>query len=247
MTRRRLVHSPEHVLIELRPAGLGSRFGAFALDSAIVAGVIGGLQKLGELLPRSIAGMLVATLGFAVLWGYHVLFEVLWNGQTPGKRILRLRVVDGRGLPVNLAQSLVRNIVRIVDIIPAGGIGMLAALLDGQHRRLGDHAADTLVVDEQQPPAAPIHSLGARRFNTLRSPRLQRLIRHRIGLEERELLFALCLRGEALTERARFELFEEVGEHYRAALGIEEPSLSGESLVRGIAAVCAGGEAAAST
>ncbi len=243
MTRNRQVHSPEHVLIELRPAGLGSRLGAFALDAAILAGAVGLLQLAGRLLPDSVAGLLVTTADFLVLWGYHVVFEVLWNGQTPGKRILGLRVVDGRGLPIQAAQSLVRNVVRIVDMIPSGGIGMLAALTDSQHRRLGDRAADTLVVDERQPGTGLLQSLGSRRFNTLRSPRLQRLIRHRIGLDERELLFALCLRGEGLTERARFELFEEVGNHYRAALGIEEPSLSGESVVRGIAAVCAGSAA----
>jgi uncharacterized RDD family membrane protein YckC len=240
VNRRHNVHSPEHVLIELRPSGLGSRLGAFGIDGAILLGVLSLLGTAGGLLPQAIRGLFVATTSFVVIWGYHVFFEVLWNGQTPGKRIFRIRVVDGRGLPVDLAQSLVRNVVRILDLFPLGGVGLLCALLDAEHRRLGDWAADTLVVAEEQLALPESASLGARRFNSLRTPRLIRLVDHRLGLEDRELLFALCLRAPQLSDRARYELFEQVGEHYRAALGIDDPHLHGESIVRGIAALCAG-------
>lgn len=240
MTGLRAIHSPEHVLVELRPAGLGRRFGAFAIDSGILMGVLGAISQLGSFLPRAAASAAVATGSFVALWGYHVLFEVLWNGQTPGKRALRLRVVDGRGLPVGVAQSLVRNVVRLLDLMPAGGIGMLSALSNEDRQRLGDKAADTLVVDERQPVAPILSALDARAFNTLATPRLQRLVQHRVGLEERELIYALCLRGPALSAEARYELFEAVGGHYREALGIEDASLSGEAIVRGVAALCAG-------
>ena len=242
MKQRRLVHSPEHVLIELVPAGLGRRFAAFLLDSAIIVGATGLISTASAILPEAVRAMFVATGGFLVLWGYHTWFEVRWNGQSPGKRILRIRVVDGRGLPVEVAQSLVRNVVRIFDILPLGGLGMLSAVLDSQHRRLGDRASDTLVVSDEQPAVPRVDALGARRFNSLRTPRVLRLVDHRLGIEERELLFALCLRAPHLSERARYELFEEVGEHYRVRLGVEDPHLSGENLVRGIAALCAGTE-----
>lgn len=241
MKPRRAVQSPEHVLIELRPAGLGSRAGAFALDSALVSGAVSLIGFVGSLSPQALRGLFVATLGFAVTWGYHVFFEVFWNGQTPGKRIFRIRVVDGRGLPVDLAQSLVRNVVRALDLLPFGGAGLLSALLDKDHRRLGDRAADTLVVAEEQPALPQSAALDARRVNSLRTPRVVRLVEHRVGLEERELIFALCLRAPQLSERARYELFEQVGEHYRAALGIDDPHLHGESIVRGIAAICSAG------
>jgi uncharacterized RDD family membrane protein YckC len=240
--RRRLVHSPEHVLIELTPAGLGTRFAAFLLDAALILGATGIVSQIGEFLPGAIRGLFVATGSFLVIWGYNVLFEVLWNGQSPGKRALRIRVVDGRGLPVDVSQSLIRNVVRLLDVIPFGGIGMLAALLDSEHRRLGDRAADTLVVSEEQPAAPRIEALGARRFNSLRTARVKRLVDHRLGIEERELLYALCLRAPHLSERARYELFEEVGEHYRVRLGVEDPHLSGENLILGIASLCAGTE-----
>jgi uncharacterized RDD family membrane protein YckC len=227
-------------LIELRPAGLGSRFAAFLTDAGLMAALISLASLVASLLPQAVHGLVLATATFLILWGYNVFFEVAWNGQTPGKRVAHIRVVDGRGLPVDVAQSLVRNVVRLLDMMPLGGLGMLSALLDREHRRLGDRAADTLVVAEEQPSVPQIAALGARRFNSLRTPRLKRLVEHRIRLEERELLYALCLRAQGLAEQPRYELFEAVGEHYRKALGIDDPHLSGESIVRGVAALCAG-------
>jgi hypothetical protein len=119
---------------------------------------------------------------------------------------------------------------------------MLATLLDRHCRRLGDMAADTLVVSEDQPEWPQIGALRARRFNSLDSSQFRRLVAHRIGLEEREMLFELCLRSDQLSEDSRYELFERVGEHYRQALAIDDPYLPGESIVRGVAALCAGRE-----
>ncbi|HZR08388.1 MAG TPA: RDD family protein [Myxococcales bacterium] len=242
MSRRAIVQSPEHVLIELVPAGLGARLAAFLLDMALIAGILQLIALVAVALPQALRDIAVVTASFVVIWGYNTFFEVRWNGQTPGKRILRIRVVDGRGLPVDTPQSLIRNVVRLLDLFPAGGVGALAALLDGRNRRLGDLAADTLVVVETQPALPAIEALAARRFNSLRTPRVRRYVEHRIGIEERELLFTVCLRAPGLSDRARFELFEQLGAHYRAELGIDDPNLSGESLVRGLAAMCAGGK-----
>ncbi|HEX4381841.1 MAG TPA: RDD family protein [Myxococcales bacterium] len=235
-----VVYTPEQVAVELLPAGFGLRFGAFLVDAAILWGILGFIGFAGTLLPKAVSGLFTTTAGFIVLWGYHVAFELLWNGQTPGKRLFKLRVVDGRGLPLEAAQSLVRNIVRLADMMPAGGVGMLAVLLDPHRRRLGDRAAHTLVVHEQQPGTLDLSQVEARRFNSLRTPRLRKLVMTKVGLDDRELLYALCLRAPKLTEQARFELFERVGGHYREALAIEDANLSAEAIVRGIAAVCSG-------
>jgi len=239
MKRRFLVRSPEHVLIELVPAGLGTRFAAFLLDAAMIAGIVGLIGSAAALLPRSIQGLVATTATFVVIWGYNTFFEVRWNGQTPGKRVLHIRVVDARGLPVDVPQSLIRNVVRMLDLLPLGGLGMLSALLDDGHRRLGDRAADTLVVLESQPAIPRLEALSVRRFNTLQTARVRRFVEHRIGVEERELLYSVCLRAPALADRARYELFEEIAAHYRRELSIDDPHLSGESLVSGLAAMCA--------
>ena len=237
MTRARVVLTPEHVEIRLEPAGLGSRFVALSVDLVLVVAAGAMVSGLSAALPGG-AGTLVRSILLLVLaWGYHVYFELRQQGQSPGKRVVGIRVVDGRGLPLSLEQSLVRNVVRVLDALPLGyALGAAACHLDPLHRRLGDLAADTLVVRERRSFELERRHGGARSWNSLRTPRLVRLARHRIGLEERELLSALCLRAEALDAKARFELMEDVGRHYRGRLGIEDPRLSGESLVRGLAA-----------
>lgn len=241
MSRRalRTIHSPEHVAIGLVPAGLGSRYVAFIVDLLLVGGACVAVARAGSAIP-AIGTAVVTTVCFVLFWAYPVLFEVFGGGQTPGKRLLRLRVVDGRGLAIRPEQSLVRNVVRILDMVPLGGLGMGCTLLDPHHRRLGDLAADTLVVDEKQAEALDGEAAGARRHNSLRTPRIRRLVEHRIGLEERELLVALCFRAPRLEERARYDLFETVGKHYRLRLGIEDENLSGESVVRGLVALLYG-------
>ncbi len=237
--RRRLVLTPEHVELRLVPAGLASRFLAATTDGFIVLSVTALLEMALSLLPFGIGRAVAITLGFTLTWAYHLSFEVRGQGRTPGKRLLGLRVVDGRGLPITWQQSLVRNAVRALDFLPAFyGLGGLVCLLDRDRRRLGDVLADTLVVREARTAPVTAAALGRpRRFNSLRTRRVLRLIRHRIGLEEREFLLALCLRADALEEQARYDLMEEVAARYREKLGIDDPHLSGENLVRDLTAI----------
>jgi uncharacterized RDD family membrane protein YckC len=237
--RLRTIHSPEHVPIALVPAGLGSRYAAFLLDLLLIGGACALITRLARYVP-GVGTALEVTLCFVLFWSYPVLFEVFGRGQTPGKRLLHLRVVDGRGLPIQVEQSLVRNVVRLLDMVPLGGFGMVCTLVDAHHRRLGDLAADTLVVDERQLDAPDAEASGGRRHNSLRTARIRRLVEHRLGLEERELLLALCIRAPDLEERARYDLFETLGKHYREYLDIEDVHLTGEAVVRGLVALVYG-------
>jgi len=88
--------------------------------------------------------------------------------------------------------------------------------------------------------ALDLAQLQTRRFNSLRTPRIRKIVESRVGLDDRELLYAVCLRAPQLEERARYELFERVSAWYRKELAIEDPNLSAESIVRGIAALCSG-------
>src|SRR5438874_11960099 len=144
-------------------------------------------------------------------WGWHIYFETQRGGRSPGKRAMGLRVVDARGLPISLYQSVVRNIVRALDFAPAFyGVAAISSLIDPHHRRLGDLVAGTLVIREAKPQAVRAQIAAERRYNSLRTPRVLRLIRHRISLEEREFLLALCLRADKMTPEARYDLMEEV-------------------------------------
>lgn len=233
------VLTPEHVRIRLHPAGFWGRFLAFGIDFSLIVALVVLCSLLSHVLDIAGIGFLLsATFGFLVMWGYHVYFEVYRQGRSPGKRAIGLRVVDRRGLPISVGQSFARNMLRALDVLPlAYGVGAMACLFDRHGRRLGDIIADTVVVRETTSIEYAGQLAKERRHNSLQTPQVRRLIRHRIGLEEREFLLTLCLRSERLESRPRYDLMEEVGRHYKATLEIDDPHLSGENLVRGLTAV----------
>ncbi len=154
------VATPERVSVELPVAGIGFRALAYAIDVGMLFGstivlyffysLIGpnALQVFNGLtsLERA-AGLLFI---FLVIWGYWTGLEVLWRGQTLGKRIMRIRVVRFDGSPVGPFESAVRNLMRLVDFLPGCyPIGVITMLIDRRHRRLGDLLAGTILVREQ--------------------------------------------------------------------------------------------------
>jgi uncharacterized RDD family membrane protein YckC len=233
------ITTPEHVPIRLEPAGAGSRFLAILIDAAIVMAISATIFKIfATFLPSGVATAIFVTVNFFLTWAWHLWFETRRQGRTPGKRALKIRVIDARGLPVSLHQSLVRNITRVLDFVPAFyGAGAIAVMASRSRRRLGDIIADTLVVRDAQPLAYRGALAAERRHNSLRTPRVLRLARHRISLEEREFLLTLCLRADRLSAEARYDLMEEVAKVYREKLGLEEEQISGENLVRDLTAV----------
>lgn len=234
-----IVLTPEFVPIRLFPAGLGARFIAVLVDGLLIFALAVFIGRLvGGLLPFGLGGGVTVALTFVIQWGYHLYFETRGHGQSPGKKLCGLRVVDMRGLPITFQQSFVRNIVRVLDFAPIfHGVGALACLFDRWGRRLGDLAADTLVVQERQEEDHSRALEGARRFNSLQTPRVLRRIRREIGLDERELILSICLRADRMDPKARVDLMEEVGSHYRKVLEVDDPHLSGENLVRGLLAI----------
>ena len=93
--------------------------------------------------------MAIVTLAyFCIYWGYFAAFEVLWKGQTPGKRVAGIRVIKDSGRPLNVFEAITRNVLRAVDILLFYGVGVLTMLLNSKNRRLGDFVAGSLVVHE---------------------------------------------------------------------------------------------------
>jgi uncharacterized RDD family membrane protein YckC len=150
------IETPEQIKISYSVAGIGSRFYAALIDIAIllpvlIAGyyvIIRAILDLDERFGNWLAALAgIAT--FVLQWGYYMIFEIATNGQSPGKRALGLRVIKVQGYPISFSDSAIRNIVRIVDMLPfAYGIGLLTMLLNKNWQRLGDLAAGTLVVKE---------------------------------------------------------------------------------------------------
>jgi uncharacterized RDD family membrane protein YckC len=162
---RLTIETPEGVPLELTLAGVGSRFASAIVDYLIqtlilvalglVLGLGAGLDPSGS----ALAAAVYLVSFFVVFNGYEIGFEVLNSGRTPGKRLNGLRVVRESGAPVTFGTSAVRNILRLVDILPGTYlVGMTSILVTRRNQRLGDLAAGTLVVRERRalPPETRI-------------------------------------------------------------------------------------------
>lgn len=159
MTDRYAVETPEVVTIEYQVAGVGSRCLAATVDTLLILmleAALGAVFVAAAALAGSAADLfetlflaLWAVLAFALYWGYYLAFDLAWSGQSPGRRLLGLRVVREGGRPVDFSASAIRNLIRPVDFLPFFyGLGVLVMFADRRSRRLGDLAAGTLVVRE---------------------------------------------------------------------------------------------------
>ncbi len=145
--RRIALETPEHVKLEYQLADLGSRAAALALDLAIIAAAI----LLVTLVSQYAGGLgraVLYLLSFFAVWGYFLFFEAVWDGRTPGKRAVGLRVLHDGGEPLSFQGSVLRNLIRIVDLQPGvtGMAGAASILLNRRAQRLGDLVAGTIVV-----------------------------------------------------------------------------------------------------
>jgi uncharacterized RDD family membrane protein YckC len=158
------IQTPENVAFGYQVAGIGSRFLASLLDTLIVGLLQVVIVIILTLLIRAFDGSVfsdqISTWVYAIFgivaaifyWGYYIFFEMLWNGQSPGKRWVGLRVIRSDGTPITISESLIRNLARLVDFLPAAyGVGIVTMFIDKQSRRLGDLAAGTLVVQDRAP------------------------------------------------------------------------------------------------
>ena len=260
MRREIRVRTPENVVFRFRLAGLGCRLAAALLDYTLVAFLIGliagamGLLALafGIALPgigvfASAGAVAVLFLAiFVVLFGYFTFFELIWNGQTPGKRAFGLRVVKDLGQGITFADSLVRNLVRIADVLPGFyGVGAVAVLLSARNKRLGDHVAGTLVVAvEQARPPVPFQESWERHNSLVEDAMLAARIRQEITPEETELVRDAWMRRMRLPLDRRVALTARLAGHLRTRLRLPPmPDVPDEQLLRDVLQVVYSGEA----
>ena len=234
------VITPEKVPITFRVAGVGARFLAWLLDaSLIVLLMIAGLLFFSTLDRfRPGIGMAAGFIWMFVLtWGYFLVFEWLWLGQTPGKRAAGIRVIRERGTSIGFFHAAVRNVVRMVDALPAF-YGLAFGVMTGHphQRRLGDWAAGTLVVHvERKPP--PVQAL-ADAVLALGGEAVVRQRLGRLGREQKQTVLDLCLRRDQLRVADRARLFRAVSEYCQRELDLSpDRHQSDEKFVVGLGTV----------
>jgi uncharacterized RDD family membrane protein YckC len=231
------VETPEQIGIDFELAGLGSRLLAALIDflcmSVFIAvaiglalGAAGGEADSWRRVAENATGqepwtrglgvaatILVLLAIFVVQWGYYIICEMTMDGASPGKRALGLRVIRDNGLPVGFVQSMVRNLVRVVDFLPwAYGVGLVATFASGRSQRLGDLAAGTLVI-----------KLGSHPLAQLEPPPGPPPGSDVLRPEERELVHRFFARSGKMLPEARRALASEIAAPLAQRRGLKLP------------------------
>jgi uncharacterized RDD family membrane protein YckC len=167
-----IIETPERVQLEFSLASIGNRFIAVAIDHAIqyfsIVAIVwffywmassGGskssapIEQVFSDMPKWTIAIMILLL-FLLFTGYFIFFEWLWNGQTPGKRLMKLRVIRDDGRPVTLWEAIARNLLRVFDaapgfFLPVYSVGLIVVFISGRDQRVGDLFAGTVVVRER--------------------------------------------------------------------------------------------------
>jgi len=195
------IDTPEHIALEFTLASAGSRFLALALDTIIQVGVFVGVALLAlaiaaaaAITVQDVAPWILAVLvfcGFILYYAYFAIFEATWSGQTPGKRVVGLRVIAISGRPLGVFEAILRNLLRLVDQMPfIYAVGILSVFLTERNQRLGDLAAGTVVVHDhkidrelvERPQASSGVRLGAARLTPEEIQTIETFLRRRDDL-----------------------------------------------------------------
>jgi len=245
MERTLDVRTPESIAFSYELAGIGSRFLAVVLDIVIQFGILAlilwGLYAAGSYashLPvakvkpggadsfavNAAVGILIFIV-FMIFFGYYILFEAFWNGQTPGKRALGIRVVRDGGYPLDFTASLVRNLIRVGELtVGFYVIAGIVAVLSPMNKRLGDIAAGTIVVRDarMESPAALLRDV--REDPVYASTAF-------VSGEERAIVKRFLERRDELVPERRVEIAHRLAERVRPRLPEDMARMADEDLL----------------
>lgn len=212
-----LAHMPRlYTPAKLRWRALAALFDSLAVLTLLLVFTLPGWLWLNDTQPQALAqpgarlwlGAIITVVGLLLLVGYYALFEALWHGQTPGKRLAELRVIHRNGQLLTTEAALTRNLLRPIDLLPVPYLlGGVIALANSQRRRLGDLLADTVVVYEQDSflirsstrPARDPQSIVRRLALPPISPEVAALPLHRLRPDTLQLAEAYLRRRGELT------------------------------------------------
>jgi len=216
-----IIETPENVDLQRRLAGIGSRSLAGLLDHLIIAGLYGvlillfllfhvNLVSLGADAADPFLSALLIFASFLIYWGYFFLFEMWMNGQTPGKRHFKIRVVRREGGAVTFYAIAIRSLLRAVDFLPvAYAVGAITMFVARKSQRLGDLAAGTVVISEELPNYAATNDSRQSVVDDLPATAAALQAAH-LHPREYRVLRNYWLRREQLTLEARYRLLHQL-------------------------------------
>ena len=233
-TNTLIIKTPEGIEFSLPLAGPITRFLAWAIDLGTIIAIISILNVVLGILGVISRDLAVAAniIGFFVVSiGYGILTEWYWNGQTLGKRLLRLRVMDEQGLRLQFSQVVIRNLLRFIDSLPALYlIGGLVCLFNKRAQRLGDFAANTIVTWSPRIFEPDLNQLLEGKYNSFREyPHLEARLRQHITPAEAQIAVQSIIRRDDLESQARIELFRDLSAYFQTIVTFPQEATDGIS------------------
>jgi uncharacterized RDD family membrane protein YckC len=236
------IQTPEGIVFPLLLAGPVTRFLAVMLDAAcvnVILMVVSYVIVVFGILSMDLFFAFYVLSYFIVSIGYPIATEWYWRGQTIGKRLLRLRVMDAQGLRLQFSQIVIRNLLRFVDMLPLFYlVGGLTSVVNRHAQRLGDIAANTIVVRNAEIPEPDLTQALSGKYNSFRNhPHLVARLRQRVSPAEAGIALQALLRRDQLNPDARLELFSEVASHMKKIVEFPDEAMEGitdEQYVRNV-------------
>ncbi|HEY4365496.1 MAG TPA: RDD family protein [Bryobacteraceae bacterium] len=239
------IRTPEGIEFHLPLAGPFTRMLAYTVDFAVILAIGGAVGQ--AVAPLALFGpdAMVAVntvLVFAISILYCAILEWLWRGQTVGKKLLGLRVIEASGLKLEPAQVVVRNLMRFIDFLPAFYlVGVTVCVLNSRRQRLGDIVAGTVVVRASKLKEPDLEQVLGGKYNSLAEQRhLAARLRHKVSPEVARTAFEAVLRRGELEPGARLTLFRELADYFRGVVAYPAEvveQLSDEQYVRNVVEV----------
>ncbi len=237
--------TPEGVTFALIPAGPIARFVAWAVDLASVSVALIMVSMgitLTSLISADVARAAEIISFFIVSMGYAMVCEWRYKGQTIGKRLLGLRVVDAEGMRLSAGQIVMRNILRLIDSLPLCYlVGGVSCIVSRRSQRLGDIAANTMVIREPKVRKPDLEQLMPHKYNSLRAyPVLVARLRQHTSQTEADIAVQALVRRDALDPLPRVELFQEIAAHFKERVDFPQEATEGitdEQVVRDVVEV----------
>jgi uncharacterized RDD family membrane protein YckC len=227
------IRTPEGVAFAIPLAGLVTRMLAYTIDLAcisVVTGIVGHLLSGIAALSGDAVRAITALTYFVIGIGYAIALEWFWRGQTIGKRVLHIRVMDRGALRLRPSQIILRNLIRAIDMLPAlYAVGGVTCLLTRHAQRLGDLAANTVVVRTATVQIPDLSQIRASKFNSLREhAHLAARLRRRVTPELAAVALEAILRRDSLEPAARLKIFEDLANAMKSL--VEFPAEATETL-----------------
>ena len=236
------IRTPEGIEFSLLLAGPVTRFLAWSVDLLVIltaSKLLNVLLGVMGIISRDLA-IAAGVLGyFIVSIGYGIAAEWYWRGQSLGKRLLRLRVMDANGLQLRFSQIVIRNLLRFVDSLPLlYMVGGLTCLVNRHAQRLGDFVANTIVVWSPRVDEPDLDQLFEGKYNSFRKyPHLEARMRQRVSPTEAQVALQALVRRDQFEPHARIRLFRRIADYFKPLVPFPQEAadgLSDEQYIRNV-------------